>query len=263
MTRDTDLIRRGDAIAAIPNGWLGQPHCSNMDYGPNVSVQAIASIRALPAQEPPSPGVTAGATGAENRPPFEFHRYINGQLMAEGVRIEKQATLEGAMVAAAKIASRGPNGEAPVLVLATPAPVVPAEGLDERAEYETPISESDWRAAQKAAILSGCDMAPGNVRSIAHVIAWEKRGAIAALRSAPPVGARVTGWQQIETAPHEELVVLGWQEDGAWKQEIALASAGERFPNGYSNMWTHGRATHWMPLPEPPAALLPAGEGEK
>lgn len=88
------------------------------------------------------------------------------------------------------------------------------------------------------------------------------RADLTALRSTPPVWARVTGWQQIETAPHEELVVLGWQEDGAWKQEIALASAGERFPNGYSNMWTHGRATHWMPLPEPPAALLPAGEGE-
>ena len=70
------------------------------------------------------------------------------------------------------------------------------------------------------------------------------------------------GWRPIETAPHEELVVLGWQENGVWKQEIALASAGERFPNGYSNMWAHGCATHWMPLPEPPAALLPAGEGE-
>lgn len=88
------------------------------------------------------------------------------------------------------------------------------------------------------------------------------RADLTALRSTPPVGARVTGWQPIETAPHEELVVLGWQEDGVWKQEIALASAGERFPNGYSNRWTHGRATHWMPLPEPPAALLPAGEGK-
>lgn len=48
---------------------------------------------------------------------FEFDRYINGRLMAEGVRIERIPTLEGAMIAAARIASRGPNGEIPVLVL--------------------------------------------------------------------------------------------------------------------------------------------------
>lgn len=59
-------------------------------------------------------------------------------------------------------------------------------------------------------------------------------------------------WQPIATAPHEELIVLAWFEGDVWKQEIALASAGERFPNGYSNRWIHGRATHWMPLPAPP-----------
>lgn len=48
---------------------------------------------------------------------FEFDRYINGVLMAEGVTIERAATLEKAMFKAAKIASRGPNGEVPVLVL--------------------------------------------------------------------------------------------------------------------------------------------------
>lgn len=63
-------------------------------------------------------------------------------------------------------------------------------------------------------------------------------------------------WQPIETAPHETLVVLGWYESGVFKQEIALASAGERYPDGYSNRWWHGRATHWMPLPPDP----PQGE---
>lgn len=48
---------------------------------------------------------------------FEFDRYINGELMAEGVTIERQDNLPDAMRAAARIASRGPNGEAPVLVL--------------------------------------------------------------------------------------------------------------------------------------------------
>ncbi|MCJ8053812.1 hypothetical protein GB928_018305 [Shinella curvata] len=37
--------------------------------------------------------------------------------MVEGVRIERIPTLEEAMIAAARIASRGPNGEIPVLVL--------------------------------------------------------------------------------------------------------------------------------------------------
>ena len=48
---------------------------------------------------------------------FEFDRYINGQLMAEGVTIERQNNLSDAMREAARIASRGPNGEVPVLVL--------------------------------------------------------------------------------------------------------------------------------------------------
>jgi hypothetical protein len=48
---------------------------------------------------------------------YEFDRYINGQLMAEGVTIEKAETLEAAMAAAVRIAPKGPNGEAPVLVL--------------------------------------------------------------------------------------------------------------------------------------------------
>ena len=47
----------------------------------------------------------------------EFDRYINGQLMAEGVTIEKAETLEAATASAVRIASKGPNGEAPVLVL--------------------------------------------------------------------------------------------------------------------------------------------------
>lgn len=62
-------------------------------------------------------------------------------------------------------------------------------------------------------------------------------------------------WRPIETAPHETLVVLGWYEGDVFKQEIALASAGRRYPGGVSDMWWHGRATHWMPLPSPPEAL--------
>ncbi len=48
---DDDMIRRGDAVKAVPSGWNGQPHQSNMDYGPNVAAKAIAAIRAIPATD--------------------------------------------------------------------------------------------------------------------------------------------------------------------------------------------------------------------
>jgi hypothetical protein len=51
---------------------------------------------------------------------FEFDRYINGQLMAEGVVITGQMSLLRAVREAARIASRGPNGEAAVLKLRLP-----------------------------------------------------------------------------------------------------------------------------------------------
>lgn len=53
---------------------------------------------------------------ADDIPPFHFDRYINGVLMAEGVEINKETTLDSAMKVASRIASKGPNGEAPVLV---------------------------------------------------------------------------------------------------------------------------------------------------
>lgn len=49
---------------------------------------------------------------------WEFDRYINGVLMAEGVTVEKQPDIASAMKAAATIASRGPHGEVPVLIVA-------------------------------------------------------------------------------------------------------------------------------------------------
>lgn len=69
---------------------------------------------------------------------FEFDRYINGQLMAEGVTIERQGNLPDAMREAARIASRGPNGEVPVLVLRAEAlsRTGAVKVLPERAPYE-------------------------------------------------------------------------------------------------------------------------------
>lgn len=70
--------------------------------------------RALAASPPAGAGVVA------HKPPFVFDRYVNGVLMAEGVTIERQATLTDAMAAAARIAARGPNGETPALVYVAP-----------------------------------------------------------------------------------------------------------------------------------------------
>ena len=61
-------------------------------------------------------------------------------------------------------------------------------------------------------------------------------------------------WQDISTAPHDEVVLLYWEDWAGRKyMEATRASHGERFPNGYSNVSRHGSATHWMPLPTPPA----------
>jgi hypothetical protein len=49
-------------------------------------------------------------------PSFIFDRYVNGTLMAEGVTIEREPDLQSATKVAARLASKGPNGEVPVLV---------------------------------------------------------------------------------------------------------------------------------------------------
>ncbi len=61
-------------------------------------------------------------------------------------------------------------------------------------------------------------------------------------------------WNPIDTAPHEVRVLM-WSPDGT--MEVGFASFGQRtqLSNGdiVSNMSCHGYATHWMPLPTPPA----------
>ncbi|KAB2693363.1 hypothetical protein [Brucella intermedia] len=73
---------------------------------------------------------------SELKPSFEFDRYINGTLMAEGVTIERASKLDKAMVAAARIAPKGPNGETPVLVY-RPAPAATDTGLETVGEVST------------------------------------------------------------------------------------------------------------------------------
>lgn len=66
----------------------------------------------------------------------------------------------------------------------------------------------------------------------------------------------MSDWKAVETAPHETYVLLGWWDDGKWNSATGFASHGWS-RNGISTMSRHGQATHWMPLPEPPASKSP------
>ena len=69
-------------------------------------------------------------------------------------------------------------------------------------------------------------------------------------------GQPQSGWRPIETAPHEEVVLLGWWQsdwlgNDDWVSEVDHASFGWR-RGSISSRSYHGRATHWQPLPPPP-----------
>ena len=77
-----------------------------------------------------------------------------------------------------------------------------------------------------------------------------------ALRTAASAYLEALSWRPIETAPLDAIILLGWWEEWPAKQWCYAASiAGHENdkPPGMSNGWRHGYATHWMPLPEPPA----------
>lgn len=78
----------------------------------------------------------------------------------------------------------------------------------------------------------------------------------------PDAAVAVERWQPIETAPHNQSVILAWQDwrDGTWSMEIGPASTGQRFANGFSSVSHHGRATHWQPRPTPPASIRAGGQ---
>lgn len=102
---------------------------------------------------------------------------------------------------------------------------------------------------------------------------------IAALRAAPPVGARVTGWQPIETAPYGVPVRVklgrGTTIVAVLRNNAATTEDGNdcdqwqaHFEGEHPECWTDGacwqsNADNVMSLqPRAWTALLPAGEGE-
>lgn len=72
-------------------------------------------------------------------------------------------------------------------------------------------------------------------------------------------------WRPIETAPHGEIVLLAWKDSflPQWSFEVGFASHGTRYPTGYSSVSQHGQATHWRPLPPPPATETTKTEERK
>lgn len=74
---------------------------------------------------------------------WEFDRYINGVLMAEGVTVEKQPDIASAMKAAAIIAPRGPHGEVPVLIV-----------REYASEHAALIREAEDRVWERAAVIA-------------------------------------------------------------------------------------------------------------
>ncbi len=68
------------------------------------------------------------------------------------------------------------------------------------------------------------------------------------------------GWRTMDSAPHGVNVLLAYWDEalGGWHMEAGMASWGWR-RGGVSNMSAHGQATHWQPLPSPPAS--PTVEG--
>jgi len=130
------------------------------NYGPEklrgMASNCAAAIRALPLPKAKEEG-EAGA--------FVFDRYINGVLMAEGVTIERQTTFSEAAREAARIASRGPNGEIPVLVcVAHPAARPETDGGSDEGHWDT---EEGAEVARDYATKKRSDLAMGDMSDFA------------------------------------------------------------------------------------------------
>ena len=160
-----------------------------------------------------------------------------------------------------------PLGEARPLY-ATPAPVVPAEGLK-----RAPVDEAKAGWVLDMELLKelrsdagdwGCSLDLEAVEAIALEV--EKR--LRAQQPAAPVSGvtvREAGWRPIETAPRDGTIIVAisgvaghngysiifWDEDGWAGYTAEDEKRLVRFPPAL-----------WCDIPEPPAALLPAGEGE-
>lgn len=64
-------------------------------------------------------------------------------------------------------------------------------------------------------------------------------------------------WRTIDSAPMNEKVLLGWMSSDSWRYSIDEYKREWDLGNYRSGITVHDRATHWMPLPEPPSDATP------
>ncbi|GAA0531209.1 hypothetical protein [Pigmentiphaga daeguensis] len=98
-----------------------------------------------------------------------------------------------------------------------------------------------------------------------YYTAEQLRAAVLADRaSRAPSPQGDAGWMLIEEdapidVPLDTAVLLAWWDD--WSEEWKIEA---NYAGSERGGWRHGRATHWMPLPAPPAARsTPAKGGEQ
>ena len=69
--------------------------------------------------------------------------------------------------------------------------------------------------------------------------------------------ALTSGWQPIETAPHEVTVLKAWKNtQGEWQYATGYAAWGKMFDNGYSNRCYDSLATHWREITPPTTKVI-------
>ena len=80
----------------------------------------------------------------------------------------------------------------------------------------------------------------------------------------------MNNWQPIETAPKDGTEILGWTGSMflivEWNEQKWHKKPAPYWDSGRPSitwMREYGQPTHWMPLPDPPAARINAPAGRK
>jgi hypothetical protein len=61
------------------------------------------------------------------------------------------------------------------------------------------------------------------------------------------------GWQPIETAPRDRMFIWAYQREGKWSVGVAYRNVSGGWSDAYGNLGPPKYATHWAPMPTPPA----------
>lgn len=278
MTRDTDLLPCPFCGAEPPDLHLshitGRIFCEGCGaegpWSPAFNGDWNTRIPAAPAQEPPSPGVTAGAhefyLGNVDARVAEMTDVDVWQLCLDGDEFERKGRIGDCLLRREAEAWMDRLGFAHDHVAlrmmdfvhaahkrrsiqaATPAPVVPAEGLP---DLTCPGIDAAIEALE-AVRAANSQMRYGY---------WHMQEELAALRSAPPV-ARVTWIDLGDQMPPKDQPFLA--RNPGFAAFIAEWSETDQEYLTYEDAdgWQAIYFSHWLPIPDLPAALLPAGEGE-